>query len=153
MREISVAELLAQGLTNKQIGSRLDISEHTVKFHVNNTMRKTGAQTRAKVAADFVARIRPEIEERFECSDESGRKRSAPVIRDSALQDAGTSGSQGHQNTLATEDRELFVIIRSIAMRLLASLLRGEPPYGDAMERAKLVEKAIDLLDAARAEQ
>ncbi|MGW6331799.1 MadR family response regulator transcription factor [Nocardia rhamnosiphila] len=47
-REQSVLELLARGLSNREIGSRLFISETTVKFHVRNLMRKLAASTRAE---------------------------------------------------------------------------------------------------------
>ncbi len=45
-REREVLQLLAEGLPNKTIASRLGISEHTVKFHVNAVMGKLGAQSR-----------------------------------------------------------------------------------------------------------
>jgi DNA-binding NarL/FixJ family response regulator len=45
-RELEVLQLLAEGLANKAIARRLDISEHTVKFHVNAIMSKLGAQSR-----------------------------------------------------------------------------------------------------------
>jgi len=45
-REGEVLQLLAEGLANKAIASRLSISEHTVKFHVNAIMGKLGAQSR-----------------------------------------------------------------------------------------------------------
>ena len=45
-REREVLQLLAEGLPNKVIASRLGISEHTVKFHVNAVMGKLGAQSR-----------------------------------------------------------------------------------------------------------
>jgi two-component system, NarL family, nitrate/nitrite response regulator NarL len=45
-REQEVLTLLAEGLTNKAIGQRLSISEHTVKFHVNAIMGKLNAQSR-----------------------------------------------------------------------------------------------------------
>jgi DNA-binding NarL/FixJ family response regulator len=45
-RELEVLQLLAEGLANKAIALRLDISEHTVKFHVNAIMSKLGAQSR-----------------------------------------------------------------------------------------------------------
>src|SRR5262245_27490652 len=35
-REQEVLTLLAEGLSNKEIASRLDISDHTAKFHVNS---------------------------------------------------------------------------------------------------------------------
>ena len=40
--------LLAEGLPNKAIANRLDISEHTVKFHVNAILGKLGAQSRTE---------------------------------------------------------------------------------------------------------
>jgi DNA-binding NarL/FixJ family response regulator len=47
-REREVLQLLAQGLPNKTIAQRLDISDHTVKFHVNAIMTKLGAQSRTE---------------------------------------------------------------------------------------------------------
>ena len=50
-RETEVLQLVAQGLTNRRIGERLGISEHTVKFHVNAILGKLGAQTRGEAIA------------------------------------------------------------------------------------------------------
>jgi DNA-binding NarL/FixJ family response regulator len=47
-RETEVLQLLAQGLSNKQIAVRLFISEHTVKFHVSSIYGKLGATNRAE---------------------------------------------------------------------------------------------------------
>lgn len=47
-REQEVLQALAQGLSNKLIARQLDISEHTVKFHVNAIMSKLGAQSRTE---------------------------------------------------------------------------------------------------------
>lgn len=47
-RELEVLRRLADGLSNKQIGRQLAISEHTVKFHVNAIMGKLGAQSRTE---------------------------------------------------------------------------------------------------------
>lgn len=47
-READVLQLLAEGLTNKAIAQQLDISDHTVKFHVNAIMSKLGAQSRTE---------------------------------------------------------------------------------------------------------
>src|SRR5438128_1516404 len=47
-REIEVLRLLAAGLGNKEIASRLAISEHTVKFHVSSIMGKLGAASRTE---------------------------------------------------------------------------------------------------------
>jgi DNA-binding NarL/FixJ family response regulator len=48
-REVDVLRLLAEGLPNKIIADRLQISEHTVKFHVNALMDKLQAQSRTEV--------------------------------------------------------------------------------------------------------
>ena len=45
-RELEVLALLAEGLSNKAIAQELDISDHTVKFHVNAIMNKLRAQSR-----------------------------------------------------------------------------------------------------------
>jgi two-component system nitrate/nitrite response regulator NarL len=47
-RELEVLQLLAEGLPNKTIARRLDISEHTVKFHVNAIMGKLNAHSRTE---------------------------------------------------------------------------------------------------------
>ena len=47
-REHDVLMLLAEGLPNKVVADRLQISEHTVKFHVNAIMGKLGAQSRTE---------------------------------------------------------------------------------------------------------
>ena len=49
-REREVVELVARGLTNREIGRRIFVSESTVKFHVRNVMRKLGVRHRAEVA-------------------------------------------------------------------------------------------------------
>jgi DNA-binding NarL/FixJ family response regulator len=40
--------LVALGLGNKEIASRLDISEHTAKFHVSSILAKLGAASRTE---------------------------------------------------------------------------------------------------------
>ena len=47
-REHQVLQLMAQGLANKQIGGRLSISLHTVKFHVASILAKFGAMSRTE---------------------------------------------------------------------------------------------------------
>ncbi|MFC7343526.1 MadR family response regulator transcription factor [Saccharopolyspora griseoalba] len=47
-RELNVLRQLAHGLSNREIGGELFISETTVKFHVRNIMRKLGAASRAE---------------------------------------------------------------------------------------------------------
>jgi DNA-binding CsgD family transcriptional regulator len=50
-REQEVARLVADGLTNKEIGARLFISEHTVDTHVRSILNKLGFDSRARIAA------------------------------------------------------------------------------------------------------
>lgn len=47
-REAEVLSLMAEGLSNKLIGDRLKISDHTAKFHVNSILNKLGAETRTE---------------------------------------------------------------------------------------------------------
>ena len=45
-REIDILSLMAQGLINKEIGWKLNISPETVKKHVKNIYRKTGSHNK-----------------------------------------------------------------------------------------------------------
>jgi DNA-binding NarL/FixJ family response regulator len=45
-RELQVLQLVAEGLTNKAIARQLEISEHTVKFHITTIMGKLNAPSR-----------------------------------------------------------------------------------------------------------
>lgn len=47
-RESEVLQMLASGLANKEIATRLAISEHTVKFHVASILGKLGAASRTE---------------------------------------------------------------------------------------------------------
>jgi len=47
-REMEILQLLALGLTNKQIASRLGVSAHTVKFHVSSIFGKMGTTNRTE---------------------------------------------------------------------------------------------------------
>jgi predicted ATPase/DNA-binding CsgD family transcriptional regulator len=57
LREEQVAQLVAEGLTNRQIGRRLGISERTAERHVENLRAKLGMSSRAQVAAWVAAGI------------------------------------------------------------------------------------------------
>jgi DNA-binding CsgD family transcriptional regulator/sugar lactone lactonase YvrE len=50
-REREVAKLVAEGLTSKEIGQRLFISERTAEGHVDQIRNKLGFRTRAQIAA------------------------------------------------------------------------------------------------------
>ncbi len=49
-RELEVARLIAEGMTNKQIAARLFISDRTVATHVGHILNKLGFNSRAEVA-------------------------------------------------------------------------------------------------------
>ena len=55
IRQADVAHLVAEGLSNKQIGERLFISERTVDSHIRNILNKLGFQSRAQIAAWIVS--------------------------------------------------------------------------------------------------
>ena len=50
-RELEVAALVADGLTNKEVAARLRLSVRTAENHVLNVMNKLGLDNRAQVAA------------------------------------------------------------------------------------------------------
>ena len=50
-REEEVLVLVAQGLTNRQIGERLYISAKTVSVHISNVLAKLGASGRAEAVS------------------------------------------------------------------------------------------------------
>jgi DNA-binding NarL/FixJ family response regulator len=53
-REQEVLELVMQNLSNKEIGSKLHMSERTAKFHVSNLLAKYSVQRRADLILLFV---------------------------------------------------------------------------------------------------
>ena len=56
-RELDVLALIAEGASNKAIARRLEISVHTVKFHIASLLDKLDAQGRAEAVAQG-ARLR-----------------------------------------------------------------------------------------------
>ncbi|MBC2638101.1 MULTISPECIES: protein kinase domain-containing protein [unclassified Rhodococcus (in: high G+C Gram-positive bacteria)] len=58
-REQQVAELIAEGLTNKAIAARLVISQRTAQGHVEHILTKLGFTSRAQVAAWIAEGRRP----------------------------------------------------------------------------------------------
>ncbi|HKT82710.1 MAG TPA: LuxR C-terminal-related transcriptional regulator, partial [Solirubrobacterales bacterium] len=58
-RELEVAELLASGLTNRQISSKLHLSERTVDAHAEHIRGKLGVRSRAQIAAWVMQRAAP----------------------------------------------------------------------------------------------
>jgi len=55
-REVEVLQMLAGGLSNKEIAARLNISDHTVKFHVASILGKLGAASRTEAVSIGIRR-------------------------------------------------------------------------------------------------
>jgi DNA-binding NarL/FixJ family response regulator len=53
-RQERVLDLAAQGLTNKEIGERLYVSESTVRFHIQKLKDKLGAHTKTELIAKAI---------------------------------------------------------------------------------------------------
>lgn len=49
-REVQILSLVAEGLSNRQVGASLTISEHTAANHVRSILRKTGCANRTEAA-------------------------------------------------------------------------------------------------------
>jgi DNA-binding CsgD family transcriptional regulator len=62
-REREVASLVAQGLTNRQIGAALYISEGTAALHVKHVLGKLGMTSRTQVAAWILGRAHTDDEQ------------------------------------------------------------------------------------------
>jgi DNA-binding CsgD family transcriptional regulator/tetratricopeptide (TPR) repeat protein len=50
-REVEILRLVARGLSNREVGRTLSISEHTAANHIRSILRKTGAANRTEAAA------------------------------------------------------------------------------------------------------
>jgi DNA-binding NarL/FixJ family response regulator len=58
-REKEFLALVAEGLTNTRIAERLSVSEHTVKFHLQNVFQKLNVANRTEAARVFLQLKRP----------------------------------------------------------------------------------------------
>jgi DNA-binding CsgD family transcriptional regulator len=53
--EIRIAALVREGLTNREIGTRLFVSPRTVQVHVSHILQKTGLRSRVEIASSAIA--------------------------------------------------------------------------------------------------
>ena len=56
-REIQVLEMVSHGCQNKLIAAQFNLSEHTIKVHLHNIIKKLGARNRTAAAAIFLERV------------------------------------------------------------------------------------------------
>lgn len=52
-RELQILEMVSRGMQNKLIAAAFGLSEHTVKIHLHNIIRKLGVHNRTEAAARF----------------------------------------------------------------------------------------------------
>jgi two-component system response regulator DevR len=60
-QERKILELIAEGMTNRQIAERIHLAEKTVKNYVSNLLAKLGMERRTQ-AAVFAARLHDEVQ-------------------------------------------------------------------------------------------
>ena len=61
-QERKVLELIAEGLTNRQIGERIHLAEKTVKNYVSNLLTKLGMERRTQAAVYAAGLKEPNVE-------------------------------------------------------------------------------------------
>ncbi|WP_371402690.1 LuxR C-terminal-related transcriptional regulator [Kribbella sp. NBC_00662] len=62
--ERAVAELVAQGLTNREVAARMFLSPHTVSFHLRKVYRKLGIRSRVELTRASIHRERDRLSRR-----------------------------------------------------------------------------------------
>ena len=60
-REKSMLRFIFQGLTNKEMGTRLDVSEGAIKASLHQLFEKVGARTRAQLVKIAIERYRDQL--------------------------------------------------------------------------------------------
>jgi DNA-binding NarL/FixJ family response regulator len=55
-REVEVLRLVTLGQGNKEVAAQLNVSEHTVKFHVSSVLAKLGARSRTEAVTIGILR-------------------------------------------------------------------------------------------------
>jgi predicted ATPase/DNA-binding CsgD family transcriptional regulator len=58
-REVEIAELVAQGLSNKEIATRVFLSERTIETHVSNILDKLGVNSRVEISSWVAHELTP----------------------------------------------------------------------------------------------
>jgi DNA-binding NarL/FixJ family response regulator len=61
-REAEVSELVCQGLTSKQIGAKLFVTEKTIKFHLTHIYKKMRLNSRAQLIVHCINMMMPMLQ-------------------------------------------------------------------------------------------
>ena len=72
-REREVAELIAEGLSNKEIATRLFLSDRTVETHVYNILNKLGFSSRVSIASWVSSSTHARVGDPADLPDPAGR--------------------------------------------------------------------------------
>jgi DNA-binding CsgD family transcriptional regulator len=92
--EVRIAALVAEGLSNPDIGARLFVSWHTVRFHVSSIMAKLGVHSRLEIARLAAAHLRDSND------DATGARSPAlPRLHATPLTSVGWPASRRYQTT------------------------------------------------------
>lgn len=86
-RESEVAELVTQGLSNKEVANRLFVTEKTVKFHLTNIYKKMNVKSRAQLIVWCLPNM-----------TFTERKEQSQNIQGGPSYDQGHQGAQTNQN-------------------------------------------------------
>ncbi len=88
-RELEITELVADGLTNREVAERLYISPNTVKVHLRNIFTKAGVSSRTELSMLAVQRGWIEVnveDEQEEIEDEPLTEKDAPEAETKAIE-------------------------------------------------------------------
>ncbi|MBN1486401.1 MAG: hypothetical protein JW981_02090 [Anaerolineae bacterium] len=77
-RELEIVELVTEGLTNREVATRLYLSPNTIKVHLRNIFSKTGVASRTELSMLAVKEGWIEVETSDEVSDEALTEGSQP---------------------------------------------------------------------------
>ncbi|HKL80742.1 MAG TPA: response regulator transcription factor, partial [Mobilitalea sp.] len=55
-REIEIVKLISEGLSNKEIGEKLYLTNGTVRNHISTILEKTGLEHRTQIAVQYLKR-------------------------------------------------------------------------------------------------
>lgn len=103
-REKQVLGLMADGLTNAQIGRRLYLAESTVKTHLSNAFKRLGVRTRREASARLLAAdpaLRHDVLAALERSRAGRQGADGPVPGPGAAGDGSLGGQRAADGTRA----------------------------------------------------